>query len=276
MSKKNKKDPIEYLIDYYKEKCYNPYMLFPATAIIMTSDDRKVLYIRGLDLVVNCLILDESYKKREVECMTSFNLKNGDQMVFNVYATGAIDTYMDKVMELISNNTKSINPDVKLPAIHDAEGFIQLIPKNREVVEGNRRWNTIGPQYQTEKMKFRNGVDWLFQIFPDSSDSDFEESIITALHVSGKPKEMDYYDYQLNKILDATIDIDMIDAVYGLRDYIDELSGIDMSTTEIAVMLYVMNRITAVAAESPFIVERHGWAKDWLNSVILAKGRNHN
>ena len=273
MSKKNKKDSIEYLIDYYKGKCYNPYMFFPATATIMASDDRKVLYIRGLDLVVNCLILDESYKKREVECTTNFGLENGDQMAFNVYMTGMIDTYMDKVMELISNNTKSINPDVKMPTIHDAEGFIQLIPKNMEVIEGTRRWNGVGPQYQTERMKFRNGMDWCFQVFPDSSDSDFEESIITALHVSGKAKELDYYDYQLNKLLDGTVDINMIDAVYGLRDYVNELSGIDMSTTEIAVMLYIMNRITE---ESPFMSKKYGWAKNWVDSAIRAKGHDHN
>lgn len=273
MSKKNKKDSIEYLIDYYKEKCYNPGVLFPASAIIIASDDRKVLYIRGLDLAVNCLILDESYKKREVECTTNFNLKNGDQMSFNVYATGMIDTYMDKVTELISNNTKSINPDVKMPVIHDAEGFIQLIPKNMEVVESNHRWDAVGPQYQTEGMKFRNGADWWFQVFPGSSDSDFEESIITALHVSGKAKELDYYDYRLNKLLDGTIEINMINAVYGLRDHIDELSGIDMSIREIAVMLDTMNRI---AVEPPIIYKRYGWAKNWVDTAIRVKGHNHN
>ena len=63
MSKKNKKDSIEYLIDYYKEMCYDPSMFFPATATIMgSSDERKILYIRGLELDVNCLILDETYR----------------------------------------------------------------------------------------------------------------------------------------------------------------------------------------------------------------------
>lgn len=269
MSKKNKKDSIEYLIDYYKEMCYDPSMFFPATATIMgSSDERKILYIRGLDLAVNCLILDESYKKREVECTTSFSLKNKDQVKFNVYVTGSSDDYADKMTDLISANTKSSNPNVKLPTVHDADGFIQLIPKNFEATSRGSRWNVIGPQYQQEDTKLRNGVDWRWYSYSESVDSDFEETIITALHVSGKVEKTDHYDYPLDKVFRGTVDANMVDAIYGFRDYISELSGIDMSTTEIAVMLCTMNRIMD---KEPRTYKRYGWDKNWVDSARRAK-----
>lgn len=274
MSKKNKKDSIEYLIDYYKGMCYNPGMFFPATATIMgSSDERKILYIRGLDLAVNCLILDESYKKRETECTITFGLKNEDQVMFNVCVTGSIDAYMSKMTDLISANTKSINPDVKLPVVHDADGFIQLIPKNFEVANRGHRWNVIGPQYQQGEMKLRDGADWRCYSYSESVDSDFEESIITALHVSGKVEKMDYYDYLLDRAFEGTTDIDMIDAIYGFRDYIGELSGINMSTKEVTVMLCIMNQIMD---KEPYIYKKYGWAKNWVDNARRAKDKEHN
>lgn len=274
MSKKNKKDSIEYLIDYYKGMCYYPDMFFPATATIMgSSDERKILYIRGLDLAVNCLILDESYKKRETEYTITFGLKNEDQVMFNVYVTGSIDAYMSKMTDLISANTKSINPDVKLPVVHDADGFIQLIPKIFEVANRGHRWNVIGPQYQQGEMKLRDGADWRCYSYSESVDSDFEESIITALHVSGKVEKMDHYDYLLDRAFEGTIDIDMIDAIYGFRDYIGELSGINMSIKEVAVMLCIMNQIMD---KEPYIYKRYGWAKNWVESARRAKDKEHN
>lgn len=274
MSKKNKKDSIEYLLDYYKGKCYNPSTFFPATATIMgSSDERKILYIRGLDLVVNCLILDESYKKRETECTITFGLKNDDQVKFNVYVTGSSDTYADKMTDLISANTKSFNPNVKLPVVHDADGFIQLIPKNFEVANRGRRWSVVGPQYQQGDMKLRNGADWRCYSYSESVDSDFEETIITALHVSGKVEKMDHYDYQLDKIFNDTVDTNMIDAIYGFRDHINELSKIDMSIKEVAVMFCIMNQIMD---EEPYIYKRYGWAKNWVESARRAKDKEHN
>lgn len=274
MSKKNKKDSIEYLIDYYKGACYNPNMFLPATATIMgSSDERKILYIRGLDLAVNCLILDESYKKRECECTIKFNLKNEDQVKFNVYVTGSIDAYTTKMTDLISSNTRSINPDVKLPVVHDDDGFIQLIPKNFEKVIRGRRWNAIGPQYQQGEIKLRDGADWRCYSYSESVDSDFEETIITALHVSGKVEKMAYYDYYLDQVFDGTVNIDMIDAVYGFRDYISELSGINMSTKEVVVMLYIMNQIMD---NEPYVYKRYGWAKDWVEAARRAKNKERN